>query len=118
MFKPNQSLIVLASLSLFVCVPYLHAQGPGATPTPVGKVKGSGTTGQLPKWISPDTLGDSIVTEANGNIGIGTMIPGSKLTVAGRVEAYTSGIIPAVLGQSESGSGVRGNSDSGFGVFG
>jgi len=81
-------------------------------------VKGGGTAGQLPKWTSPDTIGDSIVIESNGNIGIGTAAPGSKLTVAGRIEAFTTGVISAVLGQSPGGSGVRGNSDTGFGVFG
>ena len=81
-------------------------------------MRGIGTSGQLPKWTSADTIGDSIVNESNGNIGIGTTTPGSKLTVAGRIEAFTTGFIPAVLGQSSAGSGVRGNSDTGFGVFG
>ncbi len=89
-----------------------------AQPASTKPVKGSGTPGQLTKWTSPDTIGDSIVIESNGNIGIGTAAPGSKLTVAGRIEAFTTGVIPAVLGQSPGGSGVRGNSDTGFGVFG
>jgi hypothetical protein len=91
----------------------VQAQPPSTKP-----VKGSGTPGQLTKWTSPDTIGDSIVIESNGNIGIGTTTPGSKLTVAGRIEAFTSGVIPALLGQSPAGSGVRGNSDTGLGVFG
>ena len=96
-----------------------QAQTPNVSATPqVRPVKGGGTAGQLPKWISADTIEDSIVVESNGNIGIGTSTPGSKLTVAGRIEAFTTGFIPAVLGQSPGGSGVRGNSDTGFGVFG
>jgi hypothetical protein len=97
-----------------------QAQTPNvsATPTPNRSVRGSSTAGQLPKWTSPDTISDSIVIESNGNIGIGTTTPGSKLTVAGRIEAFTTGFIPAVLGQSPGGSGVRGNSDTGSGVFG
>ncbi|MCM3904548.1 MAG: hypothetical protein ND866_22855 [Pyrinomonadaceae bacterium] len=97
-----------------------QAQTPNVSTAPSANrpVKGSGTAGQLPKWTSSDTIGDSIVVESNGNIGIGTATPGSKLTVAGRIEAFTTGFIPAVLGQSPAGAGVRGNSDSGFGVFG
>jgi hypothetical protein len=91
---------------------------PSATPQATRSVRGSGVTGRLPKWTSDDTLGDSIVTESNGNIGIGTTTPGSKLTVAGRIEAFTPGFDPALLGQSQNGFGVRGSSDTNFGVFG
>jgi hypothetical protein len=66
-------------------------------------VKGGGTTGQLPKWTSPETIGDSIVTESNGNIGNRHDHARSKLTVAGRIEAFTSGLTSAVLGSERNG---------------
>ena len=90
----------------------------GAQAQSPNSVKGSGTPGRIAKWTDTRQLGDSVITEVGGRIGIGTTMPGSPLTVAGRIEAFTTGVIPAVLGQSPAGSGVRGNSDSGFGVFG
>ena len=104
---------------LLVSVSGAQAQTSNVSVAAVDKrVKGSGTPGQLPKWTSDDTIGDSIVVETNGNIGIGTAMPGSKLTVAGRIEAFSTGVMSAVLGQSPAGAGVRGNSNSGFGVLG
>jgi len=53
---------------------------PGGGP-PVG---GSGTAGKLTKWATTSTLDDSVITQSGaGNIGIGTAIPGDKLTIAG-----------------------------------
>jgi len=56
-----------------------------ATTTPV---VGSGTPGQLTKWLGSDsssyTLGNSVITENKfGLIGIGTTAPTSKLTILG-----------------------------------
>jgi hypothetical protein len=105
---------------LILCFAAAQGQTPSASPNAAStkSVKGIGTVGQIPKWLSADTLGDSIITEQINNIGIGTNSPGSKLTVAGRIESFSTGISAAVLGQSPGGSGVRGNSDTGFGVFG
>ena len=55
-------------------------------------VAGTGTTGQLTKWIdgASGTLGDSVITETlSGNIGIGTNNPTDKLEVKdGSVSTY------------------------------
>ena len=59
-------------------------------------VLGSGTVGFLPLWtdVRPNgdsTLGDSIISQSNGNIGIGTSAPGTKLTVQGMIETTLGG---------------------------
>ncbi len=47
-------------------------------------VSGIGTQNQLPKWTdNSGTLGDSNVTDLNGNIGIGVLNPGDLLDIAG-----------------------------------
>ncbi|MCA1641327.1 MAG: hypothetical protein LC785_04955 [Acidobacteria bacterium] len=69
---------------------------------------GAGTQGKLAKWTdNSGTLGDSIVSEANGFIGIGTNSPGSLLTV--------QGVIPAHLGLLQT---IRTTgSNNGFGLM-
>lgn len=64
----------------------------GTTP-----VSGSGTAGQVSKWLGNNTLsyvlGDSIITEDKfGKIGIGTTNPTSKLTVNGMIETTLGGL--------------------------
>lgn len=105
------------ALALTIASGAAMAQGPPADPKDKS-VKGSGTPGNLALWTAPDTLGNSILIEKNGNIGLGTTTPGSKLTVIGRIEADASGPGASLLGQSDTGSAVRGASTSGFGVFG
>jgi hypothetical protein len=56
-------------------------------------VTGSGTAGQLTKWASANTLGDSSISEdKSGNVGIGTTGPASRLTVVGVIESTSGGV--------------------------
>src|SRR5262249_702246 len=64
--------------------------------TPAGgpnlPVAGTGTLGKLPKWLgftsSTSLIGDSSIFEdKSGLVGIGTIAPTSKLTVAGVIES-------------------------------
>jgi hypothetical protein len=53
---------------------------------------GTGTPGQLIKWASANSVGDSGVSEDKfGKVGIGTSAPTSKLTVAGMIETTLGG---------------------------
>lgn len=50
----------------------------------VPNIAGTGTQNKLAKWLdNSGTLGDSVVTEASGNIGIGTPSPQAALHVIG-----------------------------------
>jgi hypothetical protein len=75
----------------------------GEEPHP--SIAGSGTTGQIPKWLNGPTglLGDSIISELNGSIGInGAPDPRFKLDVNGHnrfrgsnVSFYLTGLNPS-----------------------
>lgn len=60
-------------------------------------VTGSGTTGQIPKWLGSDsansfTIGNSNIFEDKfGKVGIGTQTPTSLLTVQGMIETTLGG---------------------------
>src|SRR5262245_23285525 len=59
-------------------------------------VHGTGTVGNISMWsdTSPSgnsTLGDSIIIQSNGNIGIGLSTPTSKLAVQGMIETTLGG---------------------------
>jgi hypothetical protein len=69
-----------------------------AVPQAAGNpVTGSGTPGQLTKWTGVDgsnsyTVGNSSITEDKfGNVGVGTKLPTSKLTVAGIIQSSSGG---------------------------
>jgi hypothetical protein len=70
------------------------ARGNATTITPQGSgsaVKGTGTAGMIPLWLDSSSIGDSSMSDAGGNIGIGTTTPGSKLSVVGMIETTLGG---------------------------
>jgi len=48
-------------------------------------IGGSGTAGYLPLWTAGTTLGDSLIYQTGGNLGIGTITPAQTLDVAGTI---------------------------------
>ena len=63
-------------------------------------VTGSGTPGFLPLWIVDNRLGNSVLFQSGGNLGVGTTTPGATLDIFG------------------AGNGIRGTSSGATGVAG
>jgi trimeric autotransporter adhesin len=89
-----------AGFSLMPSSLHANASGGGAAITAAAAsppaVLGNGTVGRISMWTgtSPSgnsVLGDSIITQLNGNIGVGTATPASKLTVQGMIETTLGG---------------------------
>ena len=67
-----------------------------AAPLAPSAVLGAGTVGKISMWTGTgpsgnSILGDSIITQAGGNIGIGIPAPTSKLAVQGMIETTLGG---------------------------
>jgi hypothetical protein len=60
------------------------------------QVNGSGKTHFIPAWTGSNTLGDSILFETNGMVGLGTTTPKATLTVIGQNGPYDSAAPPAL----------------------
>ena len=58
------------------------ASGVGTWQTASGGIGGSGTVNYIPKFLGSTTLGNSVMYETGGNVGIGTMSPGCDLEIA------------------------------------
>ncbi len=81
-------------------------------------ISGSGTQDRISKWIdNAGTLGDSVVTESAGNIGIGTPTPTQALDIAnGRVVTTGTQTISAPGGILEIGTTVTNNHNQASGI--
>lgn len=55
-----------------------------------GGISGSGTANYIPKFTDADTIGDSVISESGGNIGVGVTEPKEKLDVRGNLSIGTT----------------------------
>ena len=81
------------------------------------QVSGSGTANFVPRWTNSSTLGNSLLFQANGMVGIGTTTPAAKLSLfgSGGTAGVNAGNAPSAF-QVVGGKG--GSNLSGFGVQG
>jgi hypothetical protein len=71
--------VALATLS---CVPVIFAQQQSQLAASiVSSVSGSGTTNFIPIWTSSTTLGNSILSQTAGKVGIGAIAPADRVDV-------------------------------------
>lgn len=92
-------------------------QSPTKTPDAAAatQVTGTGTAGRITKWLTSTQLGNSIITEKSGNIGIGTANPTSKVEVAAQDGLAITGFQPFLTLRDTNAGGARGIIASGNG---
>ncbi|MCP4246696.1 MAG: hypothetical protein GY778_06575 [bacterium] len=107
--------------------PTPHALHAVTAETALGGLQGSGTTGHVAKFTGPDAIGDSVIYESDGKIGIGTTSPATPLQVAGGalfdgLRSSASGTFPiGVIGEGLGANAIGGwfeGGDGGIGVYG
>lgn len=80
------------------------------------KVTGSGTKGNIAKWIGESEIGDSVIVEDSGLVAIGTApAANAKFLVVGTFDNPNTAITGINNG---TGRGLQGNSQNGIGVNG
>ena len=119
-FAVGLTLIVLSSAPA-QSTPEAVAPASAATASPAPETHdattnttGNGTAGRITRWTGPNALGNSVIAQKDGKIGIGTADPASKLSV----NSATSGAATVRAFNNSSGHGVWGVSSKGRGVVG
>jgi hypothetical protein len=77
--------------------------GSWITTSAAGLVSGTGSANSIPKFTGSNSLGNSVMTESGGNIGIGTVTPAAKLDVktTSNYVAQFNGVTPMYMGLFE-----------------
>jgi hypothetical protein len=111
--RPLRIRLVVACLAFSCATPLPAQDGQSIVPQAVGTISGEGTSGKIAKFNGTNSITNSIMTESNLKIGIGTATPASKFTVIANASS------PIIFGKNNgAGAGVRGESVGGFGVVG
>jgi hypothetical protein len=136
--KLRVGFVIVSLLSALVCTTLAQtaasnpiatsADSPTATTLPPASVTGTGTKNFVPLWTGATTLGNSVIYETGGNVGIGTKKPKAIVDVAGKAALGMQVTVPGseaaidgVATDPKAGTtGVYGQSSSpiGNGVFG
>lgn len=90
---------MLLTLIAVLCSPLGLAQS--GTPTIDPPVGGSGKKDYVPLWLGSNKLGNSVIYQSGGQVGVGTITPGAALDVNGAINAGTGfnlGGIPFAFG--------------------
>src|SRR5476649_2338922 len=93
----------------------LYLLGAVVLPASAQGVKGDGTAGQIPVWLDARQLGNSVITQTGGQLGVGTQKPQAILDVFGaNTQEFTiRGINTSTVGQG-SGGYFQTDSESGL----
>lgn len=68
------------------CVPCGLAQDAAASGQVTPALSGSGNAGRIVVWKNSTTLGNSVISQASGSVGIGTTAPAATLEVNGNAQ--------------------------------
>ncbi len=80
----------------------------------IGTITGQGTVGNIAKFTAPNSIGNSVIFENGGKIGIGLTNPAGLLSV----KSTASNVYPLYALNASAGNAILGSSNGGVGVYG